>query len=102
YHLYFFFSSRRRHTRSKRDWSSDVCSSDLQIYEKFNSLYFSRNLLKLSTSKALFKCNANKHLSLLIVLISSLISTSYSIKSLIKWLIKEILASPSTTKIGNA
>src|SRR5699024_2922731 len=26
-----FFSSRRRHTRSKRDWSSDVCSSDLQI-----------------------------------------------------------------------
>src|SRR5699024_11704135 len=27
--VYFFFSSRRRHTRSKRDWSSDVCSSDL-------------------------------------------------------------------------
>src|SRR5207249_9161092 len=27
--LLFFFSSRRRHTRSKRDWSSDVCSSDL-------------------------------------------------------------------------
>src|SRR5256712_6861951 len=26
---YFFFSSRRRHTRSDRDWSSDVCSSDL-------------------------------------------------------------------------
>src|SRR5207249_8319970 len=27
----FFFSSRRRHTRSKRDWSSDVCSSDLLV-----------------------------------------------------------------------
>src|SRR2546421_3562389 len=27
--LFFFFSSRRRHTRSDRDWSSDVCSSDL-------------------------------------------------------------------------
>src|SRR5438067_5170462 len=27
----FFFSSRRRHTRSKRDWSSDVCSSDLEL-----------------------------------------------------------------------
>src|SRR5207249_7318519 len=27
----FFFSSRRRHTRSKRDWSSDVCSSDLIV-----------------------------------------------------------------------
>src|SRR2546421_207982 len=26
----FFFSSRRRHTRSDRDWSSDVCSSDLR------------------------------------------------------------------------
>src|SRR5438874_12741191 len=26
---WFFFSSRRRHTRSLRDWSSDVCSSDL-------------------------------------------------------------------------
>src|SRR5204863_7675672 len=28
-YLFFFFSSRRRHTRSLRDWSSDVCSSDL-------------------------------------------------------------------------
>src|SRR5436305_14862887 len=27
----FFFSSRRRHTRCGRDWSSDVCSSDLVI-----------------------------------------------------------------------
>src|SRR5690349_22627489 len=27
--IIFFFSSRRRHTRSLRDWSSDVCSSDL-------------------------------------------------------------------------
>src|SRR5438067_8444578 len=30
-HICFFFSSRRRHTRSKRDWSSDVCSSDLTL-----------------------------------------------------------------------
>src|SRR2546429_9640913 len=28
--MYFFFSSRRRHTRCSRDWSSDVCSSDLK------------------------------------------------------------------------
>src|SRR2546422_8503348 len=28
---YFFFSSRRRHTRCSRDWSSDVCSSDLKV-----------------------------------------------------------------------
>src|SRR5437868_15229301 len=32
--MIFFFSSRRRHTRSKRDWSSDVCSSDLKTCEK--------------------------------------------------------------------
>src|SRR5207249_7672419 len=31
----FFFSSRRRHTRSKRDWSSDVCSSDLRSAARF-------------------------------------------------------------------
>src|SRR6266496_4725507 len=29
--FFFFFSSRRRHTRSLRDWSSDVCSSDLGV-----------------------------------------------------------------------
>src|SRR5215469_13813849 len=29
--FFFFFSSRRRHTRSLRDWSSDVCSSDLDV-----------------------------------------------------------------------
>src|SRR3712207_8174902 len=29
--LLFFFSSRRRHTRYWRDWSSDVCSSDLRV-----------------------------------------------------------------------
>src|SRR5947209_6113825 len=29
--VYFFFSSRRRHTRYWRDWSSDVCSSDLLL-----------------------------------------------------------------------
>src|SRR5215475_7304103 len=30
--FFFFFSSRRRHTRFSRDWSSDVCSSDLDGY----------------------------------------------------------------------
>src|SRR6266511_5845645 len=29
--FFFFFSSRRRHTRFSRDWSSDVCSSDLFV-----------------------------------------------------------------------
>src|SRR5690625_4435123 len=63
--LFFFFSSRRRHTRWPRDWSSDVCSSDLigslgavmdvaitmsasifELYEKNN--YISINKLKSS------------------------------------------------------
>src|SRR5690625_485293 len=30
-YFWFFFSSRRRHTRWPRDWSSDVCSSDLEL-----------------------------------------------------------------------
>src|SRR5699024_2952360 len=38
----FFFSSRRRHTRSKRDWSSDVCSSDLTIAGSFVEIILSR------------------------------------------------------------
>src|SRR5690606_39928347 len=32
--LSFFFSSRRRHTRFSRDWSSDVCSSDLVVPQR--------------------------------------------------------------------
>src|SRR3712207_9151874 len=35
--MFFFFSSRRRHTRYWRDWSSDVCSSDL---DQLKSIYF--------------------------------------------------------------
>src|SRR5690606_39442504 len=34
FYFFFFFSSRRRHTRFSRDWSSDVCSSDLTAGEK--------------------------------------------------------------------
>src|SRR5207248_7669100 len=43
----FFFSSRRRHTRSYGDWSSDVCSSDLDLIDaygpspEFDILYLS-------------------------------------------------------------
>src|SRR5690606_39796963 len=33
----FFFSSRRRHTRFSRDWSSDVCSSDLTSWKRESS-----------------------------------------------------------------
>src|SRR5256886_4221345 len=36
--LFFFFSSRRRHTRFDCDWSSDVCSSDLRRYAEMNQI----------------------------------------------------------------
>src|SRR5256885_11253725 len=36
---YFFFSSRRRHTRLQGDWSSDVCSSDLGGVSRPDCLY---------------------------------------------------------------
>src|SRR5882762_10789666 len=39
--FFFFFSSRRRHTRFKCDWSSDVCSSDLEGYERFGKTFVS-------------------------------------------------------------
>src|SRR5690606_32808368 len=48
--FYFFFSSRRRHTRFSRDWSSDVCSSDLKepsgnyIPEKITGLIEVKNV----------------------------------------------------------
>src|SRR2546426_12621671 len=35
--MFFFFSSRRRHTRLQGDWSSDVCSSDLPRYNEIAS-----------------------------------------------------------------
>src|SRR5207253_8034925 len=35
---FFFFSSRRRHTRWPRDWSSDVCSSDLHQHARTRPL----------------------------------------------------------------
>src|SRR5712675_2606346 len=37
--FFFFFSSRRRHTRCSRDWSSDVCSSDLLFARSLAQTY---------------------------------------------------------------
>src|SRR5690242_21539448 len=45
--MYFFFSSRRRHTRLTCDWSSDVCSSDLEddaVFEQVAELVEHRQL----------------------------------------------------------
>src|SRR5699024_3419169 len=53
-----FFSSRRRHTRSKRDWSSDVCSSDLHYtasdpYSSPSSFRFSDSTLSSASFRIL-------------------------------------------------
>src|SRR5690554_7586108 len=48
--ILFFFSSRRRHTSCGRDWSSDVCSSDL----RFDSLEDERERL-LNEDKVLYR-----------------------------------------------
>src|SRR5690554_3818713 len=55
--FFFFFSSRRRHTRCGRDWSSDVCSSDLDAqaasvagFEGLRPLIWPRNVSTPPTS----------------------------------------------------
>src|SRR5699024_10991159 len=51
---FFFFSSRRRHTRSKRDWSSDVCSSDL-IFRNCTALGVDGVLFGAATGDPLYR-----------------------------------------------
>src|SRR5688572_31406688 len=52
--LVFFFSSRRRHTRFDCDWSSDVCSSDLDLVELRHPIEDAGELL-LEASSLLFR-----------------------------------------------
>src|SRR5207253_8127969 len=49
----FFFSSRRRHTRWPRDWSSDVCSSDLRRESRPLAIDPERNLRLVAGGKRL-------------------------------------------------
>src|SRR5437762_8605996 len=48
---FFFFSSRRRHTRYIGDWSSDVCSSDLRLYQ-LRKIIVIRQLILIDASLA--------------------------------------------------
>src|SRR3712207_9269273 len=50
YRFFFFFSSRRRHTRYWRDWSSDVCSSDLVLARAPSTYFMLTGTSTLSTS----------------------------------------------------
>src|SRR2546421_23780 len=61
--FFFFFSSRRRHTRSDRDWSSDVCSSDLRMGRDGSIMfgeYHGRRLTVQDVFEAIGACNAGK------------------------------------------
>src|SRR5215469_4609875 len=53
--FFFFFSSRRRHTRSLRDWSSDVCSSDLALPDAVRSAAENDNLAPLARIRFAFR-----------------------------------------------
>src|SRR5699024_11767625 len=85
----FFFSSRRRHTRSKRDWSSDVCSSDLAIVnfgdyilKRLECLYYSLQRLammkKLKIKKCVNSCisRLKKKYPLFLIIVISLVMRS--------------------------
>src|SRR5690606_41109156 len=55
----FFFSSRRRHTRFSRDWSSDVCSSDLLcMVTTFPAPMLAANSEGLTGTELLALCNS--------------------------------------------
>src|SRR5205807_6584900 len=58
--FFFFFSSRRRHTRLQGDWSSDVCSSDLEstISARFVGLVWANRVSQVAVAAVLaaFTC----------------------------------------------
>src|SRR5947209_12292635 len=58
--FFFFFSSRRRHTRYWRDWSSDVCSSDLQPANSVRSHCLSPARAKVAIDASLGPANYSR------------------------------------------
>src|SRR5207253_3783302 len=61
--FFFFFSSRRRHTRWPRDWSSDVCSSDLigEIREETHHANKNHKFLRSALYGLLSDCDLIRH-----------------------------------------
>src|SRR5699024_11973959 len=89
FYILFFFSSRRRHTRSKRDWSSDVCSSDLL---KISDPAFVRQYnipFEYQKKERLVYCDLIEH-SILHVLIAKETSSKFGYFGLIAYLMPTI------------
>src|SRR2546428_3060790 len=63
---FFFFSSRRRHTRSDRDWSSDVCSSDLEALVAAGELFATERSLPHGQVQALLAMSSRLGLARLL------------------------------------
>src|ERR1039458_768343 len=57
--FFFFFSSRRRHTRCLSDWSSDVCSSDLDL--SIDEASFRKHLRDVAGVEGLSAVTINAH-----------------------------------------
>src|SRR3712207_8929239 len=78
---FFFFSSRRRHTRYWRDWSSDVCSSDLEVARRIARLADGNWLKALAALEA--GSENRQFLDMFIMLMR--LAYQRDIKSLKKW-----------------
>src|SRR5690606_40974182 len=63
FYFFFFFSSRRRHTRFSRDWSSDVCSSDLPDQKKPMMTFFFRHTIFPRSKEKTYSINSNSNSS---------------------------------------
>src|SRR5690606_9319774 len=86
----FFFSSRRRHTRFSRDWSSDVCSSDLADYEKIRTRLANKQpkAAKLSYQESVengFKIDFDKNAPVKPNFIGSETFTNYPLEALVEY-----------------
>src|SRR5437764_13320593 len=101
----FFFSSRRRHTRYIGDWSSDVCSSDLQrmsaIDNRLNEKVYTLSLLSIALVLWLIvrwddqpAGEAHDHHLLMIVLLLALTSTYHMMGVLVGPAVAGLLFAP--------
>src|SRR2546430_5906684 len=68
---FFFFSSRRRHTRFDCDWSSDVCSSDLQARMVGTAVCPFKGLAAFEAADAFYFCGRERLLSELVARLAS-------------------------------